>query len=287
MTDKTTLGDRMKQYELTSQSFVLRRTPVIIRIDGRAFHTFTSALDKLDDSLQRTPFSEKLHNAMLTTACILFNEVQNCVLAYTQSDEISLVLRDWDRLETQQWFGGNLQKIVSLSASIATAAFNYGYGRFVLPHHGNGWQGLATFDSRAYNLPKEEVTNYFIWRQQDASRNSVQMLGRFHFSQKQMHGKNNSEVQDMLMLQKQVNWNDLPTWMKRGSCVVQRPDWNHFMSFHPANVDDEIPIFTQDRQYIEKQLEVPEEDLKSRTTTVNLEDYVQNKNGFGDENGIA
>jgi tRNA(His) 5'-end guanylyltransferase len=108
------------------------------------------------------------------------------------------------------------------------------------------------FDSRVYNLPKEEVTNYFIWRQQDASRNSVQMLGRFYFSQKQMHGKSNSRVQDMLMLEEGVNWNDLSTWMKRGSCVVRTHD--------QGVVDDnEIPIFTQDRNYTDHHVLTPEQ----------------------------
>src|SRR5512135_1117864 len=103
MTDKTTLGDRMKQYEATTQHSLLRRTPVIIRLDGRAFHTFTRCLKDIDPSLKETPFSYVMHTAMMTTASVLFNEVQNCVFAYTQSDEISLLLRDWDQLETQQW----------------------------------------------------------------------------------------------------------------------------------------------------------------------------------------
>jgi tRNA(His) 5'-end guanylyltransferase len=115
------------------------------------------------------------------------------------------------------------------------------------------------FDARVYNLPKEEVTNYFLWRQQDASRNSIQMLGHYHFSQKEMHGKNNSQVQDMLMLQKGVNWNDLATWMKRGSCVIQDPTWSEMSSGMRYKIDDEIPIFTQYRNYIEQHLETPEQ----------------------------
>lgn len=268
MTDKTTLGDRMKQYESTTQTHLLRRTPVIIRIDGRAFHTFTKRLVSevqatrqimipsnkiVDPSLSRTPFSVIMHELMSNTTATLFNQVQNCVFAYTQSDEISLVLRDWDRHETQQWFGGNVQKMVSLSSSIATASFNY----FLSKHHAPSWVGdFVHFDARVYNVPKDEVVNYLIWRQQDASRNSVQMLGRFHFSQKQMQGKSNSQVQDMLMLEKQVNWNDLPTWMKRGTAVYQRSDWSEVMSFHRSKVDVEIPIFTQDRNFVDQHINV-------------------------------
>jgi tRNA(His) guanylyltransferase len=247
------LGDRMKTYETVTQGFVMRRTPVIIRIDGRAFHTFTKCLKYVDTSLNDVPFSDMMHQCMMYTTRKLVENIQNCVIGYTQSDEISLVLCDWDRHETQQWYGGNVQKIVSVSASIATAAFNYVFAKDLLEP--KGFTDLAQFDSRVYNVPHEEVTNYMIWRQQDASRNSVQMLGHFHFSQKQMHAKNNSEVQDMLMLEKGVNWNDLPVWMKRGSCVVRTTGVDH-EGVHSSVVEDEnIPVFTQEREYIQRLLE--------------------------------
>lgn len=244
------LGDRMKGYESVPKTTLIRRTPVIIRIDGKAFHTFTRCLPGLDDSLTKTPFSTVMHAAMMYTTQMLVENVQNCVIGYTQSDEISLLLRDYDELETQPWFGYGVQKMASISASIATAAFNHYFGDWARAQA--QFSDFALFDSRVYNIPKEEVTNYFIWRQQDASRNSVQMFGRFHFSQKQMHGKNNSQVQDMLMLEKGVNWNDLDTWMKRGSCVVRVPEVG-------AVRDDEIPIFTQDRQYIEQHVLTPDQ----------------------------
>lgn len=255
MTDKTTLGDRMKEYEATTQTSVLRRTPVIIRIDGKAFHTFVPRFFKkeTDPSLEQTPFSVPLHNLMTVTTHSLMFEIQNAVFAYTQSDEISLLLRDWDRNETQQWFAGNIQKMVSIAASRATASFNfllrYQAGIAIdYMHH------MPMFDARVYNLPKEEVVNYFIWRQQDASRNSVQMLGRHYYSHKQLHGKNNSQVQDMLMLEHKVNWNDLPTWMKRGACVYQRDDYSPFDSSSRVVTDENPPIFTQDRDYVGKHL---------------------------------
>jgi tRNA(His) 5'-end guanylyltransferase len=275
MTDKTTLGDRMKEYEATTRSHLLRRTPVIIRVDGRAFHTFTKRLVEekkfsargplfdnqiIDPSLKVSPFSEVMHETMAATSASLFNQVQNAVFVYTQSDEISIVLRDWDRHETQQWFGGNVQKMCSLSASVASAAFNYHLER-IAEGGKPTWVGdLAHFDSRVFNLPKEEVVNYFIWRQQDASRNSVQMYGRFFFSQKEMVGKSNSEVQDMLMLQHGKNWNDLKTWMKRGSAVYQHPKWSPTLSSPRYFIDDDIPIFTQDRNFVEQHLVPPQED---------------------------
>ena len=240
MSDKTSLGDRMKRYEGVSQSSLMPRTPVIIRLDGKAFHTFTKKINKDNDkSLIDGPFSEKLHIVMEQTMLALCDNIQNARFGYTQSDEISILLTDWKKLTTDQWFGGNIQKIVSVAASMATAHFNRCFkAEFT------DVDSLAFFDARVFNLPKEEVTNYFIWRQQDASRNSVQMLGHWYFSQNQMHCKNVSQIQDMLMLANNVNWNDLATWKKRGSCC-----W-------PASwTDNEIPIFTQDREYIEMRLE--------------------------------
>lgn len=239
------LGTRMKDYEATFQTNVMKRTPVIVRLDGRAFHTYVRKIRKLDPTTTTVPFSVIMHDVMNATTKFLVENVQNCAIGYTQSDEISLLMRDWDFHETQQFFDGKVQKIVSITASMASNAFNFYLSKYLTAQSPSD---LAQFDSRVYNLPKEEVTNYFIWRQQDASRNSVQMLGHFHFSQKQMHGKNNSQVQDMLMLESGVNWNDLPTWMKRGSCVVSRLG---------VTVDDEIPVFTQDRNYIEQHLSAP------------------------------
>jgi tRNA(His) guanylyltransferase len=244
--ENDSLGTRMKMYEVVAQNDLMRRTPVIIRIDGKAFHTFTRCLKHIDSTLVDTPFSGVMHSVMMYTTMQLVKNVQNCVLGYTQSDEISLLLRDYDTLETQPWFGNNVQKMTSISASIATAAFNYAFAGH---KQQLAFADMAMFDSRAYNLPKEEVTNYFIWRQQDASRNSVQMLGHFHFTQKQMHGKNNNQVQDMLMWEKAINWNDIPTWMKRGSCVVR--------SETGIAYDEGIPIFTQDRSYIDRHVLSP------------------------------
>lgn len=249
MSKSDNLGDRMKRYEHTTKISLMRRTPVIIRIDGRAFHTFTKKFKTFDSSEQTSPFGDVMHSIMVETAKQLVTSIQNACVGYVQSDEISILLRDWDRHTTEQWFDGGVQKITSVAASIATATFNMQFNQYCKQMQ---YSDLAQFDARVFNLPKEEVTNYFIWRQQDASRNSVQMLGHFHFSQKQLHGKNNSQVQDMLMLHKQINWNDLNTWKKRGACVVD----NGIGIF----VDHNIPIFTADRHYIEQFLTVPASD---------------------------
>jgi tRNA(His) 5'-end guanylyltransferase len=182
---------------------------------------------------------------MANTATALVQGIQNARMAYVQSDEISILLNDWDRHETEQWFDGTIQKMASISASIATAAFNFGMMQHM--EFGNVSQ-MAQFDARVFNVPMDEVTNYFIWRQQDASRNSVQMLGHFYFSQKELHCKSNPQTQDMLMLQKGINWNDLDVWKKRGSCA------------YPTHFDTNIPIFTQDREYIERLLRAKDAD---------------------------
>lgn len=242
------LGNRMKAYEVTSQQTLIRRMPVIIRLDGKAFHTWTKRLKHIDPELTaegtKVPFSNMMNKAMSFTTEALFSDIQNCAFAYTQSDEISLFIRDWDTLETEAWFGNNVQKMVSVGAATATAAFN-----FFFKDHIEKLSDCAKFDARVFNLPREEVVNYFIWRQNDATRNSVQMLGHLHFSQREMHNKSNSEVQDMLMTQQKINWNDIDTWMKRG-CSVYRSSVDPETNRAAVLLDREIPIFTKDREFV-------------------------------------
>ena len=199
---------------------------------------------------------------MLTTAALVV-EIQNARIAYMQSDEISILLNDWDDHGTQQYFGGVLQKMVSVSAATATAAFLYTYMHSDISSeqefHGR-FSTLPKFDSRVFQLPKEEVNNYFVWRQQDASRNSVQMLGRSYFSHKELHGVNNPGIQDKLMAEHGVNWNRLESWKRRGSCVMPNP--NRFSSSSLTVADEDIPLFTADKNYIEQHLvALPEERL--------------------------
>lgn len=178
----TGLGDRMKQYENVERRYLTRRMPVIVRVDGRAFHTVTKGCKK--------PFDHDVINAMFQAALDVFSEMQGCKMGYVQSDEASFLLTDFDRLETESWFGNNLQKIVSISASVMTAEFNLCHWSESLP--------VAYFDSRAFNIPKEEVANYFLWRAKDWARNSLQMFCRAHFSHKELKGKNTQAMHDML-----------------------------------------------------------------------------------------
>ena len=183
-TDKTSLGDRMKGYENINRNHLISRMPVILRLDGKAFHTFTKGFDK--------PYDKIMAKSMESTMRYLCENIQGCVLGYTQSDEITLVLVDYQTFDTTSWFDNNIQKMVSVAASMATLEFNRVFGRLT-----NGFGGYvhekavnkgACFDCRAFNVPKEEVTNCVLWRQQDAIRNSIQALGQAHFSHKELHG---------------------------------------------------------------------------------------------------
>lgn len=198
MTDA--LGDRMKhQYENRTRYLLPRRTWTIVRLDGKAFHTYTRGLDK--------PFDFTFIADMATTAKDLCMQIDGCRLAYTQSDEISLVLTDFATPTTAAWFDGNLQKIVSVTASMATATFNE-----LRPGK------TALFDSRAFTIPDPtEVINYLIWRQKDAIRNSIQMLAQHHFSPRDLHGRDCNELQDMLWVKHRINWNDTPPAAKHGT----------------------------------------------------------------------
>lgn len=240
------LGDRMKEYERVPQGSLIRRMPAILRLDGKAFHTLTRGFER--------PFDEGMFELMHSTMLALYEGVQTCVFAYMQSDEISLLLKDYTKLETQSWFGGNIQKICSISASIATVAFNQkraniGEDKYLAC-------GSGMFDARVFNIPKEDVVNYFVWRQKDATRNSINAVGQAHFSHKELHEKSQNDVLDMLH-HKGINWNETPIKFKRGAARFDGGP-STFMgvpvkSSHSTRLD--IPIFTEDRNYISRFLE--------------------------------
>ena len=243
------LGNRMKEYEGVPANVLIRKLPVIIRLDGQAFHTFTRTMDK--------PYDVGFSEVMWTTAVRLCEKVQGCQLAYVQSDEISLLLVDYKKIQSDPWFGYKVQKVVSSAAAIATAAFIRAYDSDREEVYGRETAGARfevqpTFDSRCYNLPKEEVSNYFIWRQRDSERNSIQGLAPAQFSHKDLQNLNNSQLQEKLFSERGINWDKLPTPQKRGVCVIRAgeeglPNWF---------VDQNIPIFTWDCEYIKRLVDV-------------------------------
>lgn len=277
------LGDRMKGYENVNRNYLTRRVPVIIRIDGKAFHTFTRGFKK--------PFDEILVKSMQDTMKYLCENIQGCVLGYTQSDEITLVLIDYKRLDSCAWFDYNIQKMASIAASMATMAFNkffkvaideyftsnklvtvltkadLDYNNELTRYYSVLDKAInkgAMFDARCFNIPKDEVCNCVLWRQNDATRNSIEMVGHANFSQKQLHQKSCNEIQDMLMVQRGINWNNFPVNLKRGSCCIREQYSIEGSDGKPVirskwTIDNNIPIFKgEGREYIEKLIYISE-----------------------------
>ena len=269
------LGKRMKEfYETIPKTKLMRRCPVVVRLDMRAGHTFCRGFER--------PFDEVFIKSMQETAKYMCENVQGCVLSYQQSDEISLILVDYKKLNSSAFFDYEVQKVCSTTASMATMAFNKIFNEntlnFISPEifedeklkkicasYAEAVKKGAMFDSRCFNIPKEEVTNYAYWRQLDATRNSIQMVGQANFSHKELQNKTCNNIQDMLMTQKGINWNDLPTYQKRGSCCIKEvyyadKDGNEIYKERIDAVkrtrwiiDRDIPIFKDEgRDYIER-----------------------------------
>lgn len=228
---KDSLGDRMKDfYENRTRNFLPRRTYTIIRVDGKAFHSYTRGLVR--------PFDKKLVNDMDETACYMCKNIQGAKFAFVQSDEISILLTDFEGLTTDAWFDGNIQKIASISASLATAKFNE-----LRPNK------IALFDSRVFTIPSDiEVENYFIWRQQDTTRNSISSVAQSMFSHRELENKNTDQMQEMCF-QKGVNWNDFSAKLKRGRLIVKQY-YEKEGATRSKWVSIEPPIFTQEREML-------------------------------------
>lgn len=224
------LGDRMRTYyEQPAETRLPMRMPAIIRLDGRAFHTWTKDLEK--------PFDAEFVQLMAELARHLCKEIPTVQMAYVQSDEISLLLHNYKRHDSQAFFNNEAQKIASVAAGIASAFFTLRSGR------------LAVFDARVFVLPEAEVANYFIWRQQDAIRNSINALAQSMYPQAQLQGKDQDGLRDMIRSGGK-EWHSLLETNKKG-LVVHRDAIGWMF-------DWEIPVFTGNREYIEKHLAVEE-----------------------------
>lgn len=201
---KDDLGDRIKgNYEDRTRIQLPRRTNTIIRIDGKAFHTYTRKLEK--------PYDMGLVADMEETMNALVRHIQGAKLGYVQSDEISILVTDYDAQETDAWFDGNIQKMCSISASAAAAHFN------ALRFERTKKQSIAMFDARVFTIPDAtEVANYFLWRAKDAARNSVQMYARSLFSHKQLHGKSVEAIHQMIKDAGNPAWHDQPQLVRHG-----------------------------------------------------------------------
>ena len=270
------LGTRMKDYEMRDRYFLQKRIPVAIRVDMRAGHTFTRGFKR--------PFDDIFMKSMQETAKYMCENMGNAKIAYVQSDEITIILVDYDTLETDCWFNYRIDKLCSISASIATMAFNRAFvknvdewGRLTFPDWDEGGTNEevdvdllklndayqraigkgAMFDARCFNIPKEEVTNLIYWRQLDATRNSIQMVGQANFSHKELQNKSCNDIQDMLHEQKGINWNDYPTVCKRGTAVIYT-NYQNPQSLTDKDIikgwkiDTEMPILKgENRAYVD------------------------------------
>jgi tRNA(His) 5'-end guanylyltransferase len=243
-TKKDGLGDRMKRYENINRDYLIPNLPSMLRLDGKAFHTFTKGLKK--------PFDEDFMLAMDAAAINVIGNMQGAYLAYIQSDEITIYFDNLQSREAELWFDGNIQKIVSVSASYAANGFNRKRLEQKL------LTKFADFDSRVFQLPNhEEVINNFIWRQQDATRNSILSVGQANFSQKQLHGLSTDKVQEKLFIEKDVNWNDFSSRYKRGRAVYkQQIEIKPIIFRNKWIVDNNIPIFSQNKEFIKQILNI-------------------------------
>ena len=222
------LGDRIKGYEQVFRNQLMPKTPAIIRVDGKAFHTWTRHLER--------PFDSAFYSAMAQTAKQMVNSIQGAVCAYGYSDEISILLKDYSTYETSAWFDGFVQKISSVSSSLATGHFNKYASSLEIDN------GLAFFDARVFSLPFHEVTNYFIWRQQDCIRNSIQTVARENLGHKKVQGlKRDKQLQALAELDPPVIWDDLPSTFRLGYFYIRGQD----------DILLTIPEFVECRDFIE------------------------------------
>lgn len=256
------LGDRIKEYyEDRTKTFLMRRMITIIRLDGKGFSKYTAKLQK--------PFDDGFSDDMDATTAYLCENIQGAKFGYTQSDEISIVITDFDNNESAAWFDNSVQKMVSIAASMATAKFNQlrllrecgdmsGDLREKMVSDNNiKTLHLATFDARVFQVPTiDEMVNAILFRQQDCTRNSISMAAYWTFGDNATKNKSGSEKQEMLF-QKGINWNNYKTKYKRGTVIRKI----QFEKLGPNGekairnrweADQEIPIFTEDKDYLKK-----------------------------------
>lgn len=270
------LGSRMKEYESRNQYYLQKRIPVAIRVDMRAGHTFTKGFAR--------PFDEIFGNAMIRTMEYCAKNIGNCVFAYCQSDEITFILVDYAKLETDAWFDYRTDKLCSIAASMATMAFNkffkvaideyftsnklvtvltkadLDYNNELTRYYSVLDKAInkgAMFDARCFNIPKEEVCNLIYWRQLDAIRNSIQMVGQANFSHKELNGKSCNMIKDILMTEKGINWDNFPTHQKHGSACRKVEQTVNIAGtidiISTWELDLEMPILKgEDREYVDK-----------------------------------
>lgn len=213
---RDSFGDRMKTYERVSESQLIPNLPIVVRLDGKSFSKYTSRLER--------PYDLKLIELMQNTCKHLMKISHNIKVAYQQSDEITLIIsNDYDNPVE---YSGRVQKLCSILA--AECSVYFATHAYILE---NALHDHPVFDCRIFNVPDwVEASNAVLWREQDATKNSIQLAGQSNFSHKEMQGLKNNQVQEKLLLEKNINWNDYPASFKRGSYIKREkyfdPDLN-------------------------------------------------------------
>lgn len=219
------LGDRMKAYEETFRNVLPVRMPAVIRLDGKAFHSLTRHCER--------PFDVQLRNCLVDATKAILEEIPGR-MAYHQSDEVSILLIDYNKFDTEQWFKGVVQKIVSVAASMMGVEFT---GR---------WGKPGYFDARVFVVPERDICNYFVWRQRDAMRNAISMAAQAVYSPKQLLNKHSDDMIGMLA-DKKIYFMEYPGWFRLGSVVSKK------------NGIEDAPVFSKNREYLKQFLTVEEE----------------------------
>lgn len=254
------LGDRMKMYEKAGTHQLLPMLPIIARLDGKAFHSFTKNLKK--------PFDDGFMLLMQNTAKYLVEET-NAIIGYTQSDEITLIYYS-DNIKSQIFMGGKHSKMISILSSMATAYFNKNLTKY-LPSKANS---CPLFDCRVFNVPtKTEAVNNLIWREQDAVRNSISMLAQSYFSHKELHKKSCDNMQEMLFQKHGINWNDLPATKKRGTYILRMKTKAPFSAEELEKLPAEHNARKNPNLVVERNMVLPI-DLPILTKITNREDVI-------------
>jgi len=238
-------GDRMKEYEKLQNQRFMKNLPVLVRLDGKNFSKFTKGLKR--------PFDENLISLFVDTTKYLLAE-SNALMGYTQSDEITLLLYSSNKYDSEIFHGGKIQKIISVLSSMTTAFFNSKIPQYIPQKQDN----LALFDCRAWQVPTlEEAANVFLWRENDASKNSISMVASEYYSHKDLMNKNSKEKQEMIYEYSGVNWNDYPNAFKRGTFIQKKiisstftpEEIENFSDKHKAKLN---PLLKFDRAIIQE-----------------------------------
>lgn len=259
------LENRMRTYE--EKSHFIKRIPVIVRIDGKSFKNFTK--QEVFYINEKYDFSNIIIDGLVFAANNCLESGNNAKCAYIQSDEISILLTDFDYLNTEPLFNYDKEKIISYFTSVVSNSFNDYMNLFRKSNSIIRPIKIANFLTKAHNYPEDDVVNYFVWRQQDAIRNSISKFCRNFYSDNEMHCKNQSNMHEMLY-QKGMNWaTDLDDKFKNGVFIYKDKGFEENTEY---KIMEKCPIFLKERDIIQNLM------IKNYTNKKDLKEENDEKN---------